>query len=415
MRFPLAILPVLLLAGCDDWLFTFETRIDPSARLTRETEIRHHGDSNGEQIASRFRLPASARLVHKDDGCARLEWSAAEPKDARPDFVLAVNAGRRDPHNAIEWAREDCVFFDRYVYREEFHDSVDEADRDAATERLFAFLRGIVVQALAMETDGRYGLAPLEAWLDGPARHLAFDVARILCTEKDSARAERRIAARLGADGIEVEEKNFEAPIERFLEKKLEELLVPREGAPRFDARPLFARDENGKRRLDKVLEDAAVIFHGSKEAADKAAEDAVRAVTGDMGNVDVAFRARVVMPGRVFRTNGAVEQADRDARVFWTFGSHDVAGTGHALECESIVMRPDVLARAPGGRADLGAPGVLAAIAAVAGLDADARARLRIAFLELDVATPDAAKDRLPEELRGPFEKLLEAAARGR
>jgi hypothetical protein len=418
-------LAALALAGCDRWILTFETRIDPAARMTRTARIEHQHDhetgeappENPDAIGRIFRLPEGARTIERSNDCVVLEQRASEPREAAPDFVFKIeNAGRREPRNAIDWRREDCVFFDHWVYREEFRDSVDEADRDAATERLVGYLREIALQAAAMDTDGRYDLAPLEAWLDGPGRRLVFDAARIACTEKDSARLAKRLAARLGAEGIAVGESGGanDAELAAFFEAKLPELLPPKDGAPPYDARPLFAKDAEGETRISALLELAATTLHGSKEAAQKAGEEALRAVIGDVGNAPLEFTARVTLPGRVLRTNGIVEECDRDARVFWTFGAHDIASTGHTLELETVVWKPEALAQLPRAKAELDAGDVLAVILALDKVDEAGRARLGLAFREIsDETKPADARGRLPEELAGPFDTLLKIGAR--
>jgi hypothetical protein len=103
-----------------------------------------------------------------------------------------------------------------------------------------------------------------------------------------------------------------------------------------------------------------------------------------------------------------------RDAAAVWTFGSSAVARTGYALELETAVMKPEALARLPAPKATLGARDLLRAIDALAGLDAEARARIGAAVASLaDGVSRDAARDALPERLREPFAKLVEVGSR--
>lgn len=423
----LAALLAIALAGCDRFVVTIKTRIDPGGRLEREMRISNVGEKGPTTVERAFKLPASARIVERsEDGeTIVLALSARSPEELEPDFAVraegAEKAGRPPPRNAVEWRKRDCVLFDHWVYRETFHDSVDEADRDGATDRLFGLCRQVVVTAAALEAAGRYDLGALERYLDGPARHLFFDLVRIACTEKDEKRRERRIAARLGAEGVAAPVGEGGDAVARALSHfaigKLAELLVPKEkGLAPFDATPFLSGDERATERLLALLKYAATAHHGSEEKAEEAFLEALGAVRGDMEGAPIEVRAHVAMPGRPLRTNGWLGEPDpRETRVFFEFEAEDVARTGHVLELETVVLKPEVLARVPSGKASLEDEDVLNVIRWLSDRSDAERERLSKAFAALDgKRPPEEVEETLPEELRCDFRLLVGAGSRG-
>lgn len=419
---------VVALAGCDKWAVTVESRLDGGGRLARTTTIEFFGgddEAKEDRIGPLFRIPEGAQMLEQTKKKVVFATSARNAREARPDFALKVDgAGTRpEPRNKVEWEKRDWIFFEQWVYREVYKDSVDESDRDEATGRIFSLCREIVRTAAAAEAGDRYDLARLHAWLDGPGRAAFFDVARIAVTEKDSKGVMTRIAARLGAEGMALPEepsgKDIDAATLGFLRQKLPELLQPKPGQQPYDPEPLLRKPDSGDARIFTLVTDAAATIHGSAENAEKAFNGALKALMGDIGGHPIDFAVKVTLPGRLLRTNGYLDSeadARRDGTALFAFDTEAIARTGHVLEVESVVLKAEALAKLPTAKTDLSTRDVLRVIKALTPHDAAARQKLGAAFASLEGEkgpAPAAVRARLPEPLHGAFDEVLAAGSR--
>jgi hypothetical protein len=415
------------LLGCDEFDVSIRTRVDASGRIEREMQIANVGKEGSSPVEKRFVLPEPARIAERSEDGKRvvIALDAPAPGTLPADFVWraeeAVKAGRPLPRNEVEVRRVDCVLFDQYVYRETYRDSVEEADRDEAAERLFLLCRAVVLGAADIEAGERYDTRPLAAWLDGPGCRLFHDLVRIACTDKDPKRLERRIASRLGAEGIAVPldegEEGWSRALRRFAAATLAEHVVPtEEGARPFDAGHLLADDEESWKRLEALLSSAARAIHGSDEASNEAFGGAIHAVHGDIDGAPIDVTASIVLPGRPLRCNGLLGAPDlRETRAYWTFGAKDIARTGHVLTLETIADRPEVRGRLPRPAAALSDEDVVGVIDFLEGRSDADRAALSAAFAALGGRrTPEEVEASLPEELRNAFSWLVLVGSRG-
>jgi hypothetical protein len=270
-------------------------------------------------------------------------------------------------------------------------------------------LRRVVLAAVRHELGEAWGTARLEAWLDGPWERAFHDISRLLFEAHDQAEGEPRLRRRLEALGLQLPEGKidevFEASFSAFVAERLAALLDPPPGEPPYDARSLFVPDGAGERPVERLLEAAVQDVFGSSEAFDvalgAALDDITSAYSGQM-----TFEATVEVPGRVLRTSGALGEG---GRVHWRFRGDDVARTGYALVVESVIARPDRLARVHGAKPSLDVPEMLRILDLLEGATPEEREALAAAFDALThEEDPGAAVGRFEEPLRERARALL-------
>jgi hypothetical protein len=232
----------------------------------------------------------------------------------------------------------------------------------AALDEIFGMTR----QALEAELHATFGadldVAPVGRFLTKKARPLALELLPSIRRWKSLApepKAEQGKGWReiLTAHGVAVADSEGDLSSPANLEAISAWLRRGVAAAVSTRARPIDAAQLTFWPAGDDAGEQAAAIAQRTFGSADQAAERLATAAAalgglyGDAAGARFRFEWRLVLPGRLLRTNGA---PDRDG-VVWLQRDEDLAAGERVLEAESVQLRDDAL-RSLGARRELDA-----------------------------------------------------------
>ncbi len=320
------------------------TRVEPDGAVEREVRLSGRSSDGKEpsdaawlRETARVDLPARARWPRVEEGpgwiVARGRFKDAAEVPAPIGHLLPQ--GDVTDRDAILLERRDLVLLTHFVYREEYGDPFDESARagalDRATDRGTALVDEILrrrfgagidlsavdaflrrdLRALVMECRRRgesdppaeafvaLGLPPLpkSVPLDGSGEPIAEPLAWWVC---------ERLAERLAAGGTPADPRDVKRAFDDYIAAQGDDLLEP--GTDLAD--------------LGELLE---VYQHG---------------LYGQRRSTTIRFEWRMVLPGRLLRTNGV---PDGDGAV-WSFPEDRLSAEDRLMTAESILLRIEPL-----------------------------------------------------------------------
>ncbi len=418
------------------------TKVATGGATTRETELRRTVDSDNKSDPSRtkplreFFPTAFGEGFPKrseDANAISLAGSFPNPEAIPADFERAVDLVNNSSRNKISFKTEDILFGTRYLYRERFADAIEPEDLAKARDELIDQCIRFVRAAARYEFGRDFDTAAFETWVKSDLRKLLVDLMEIYYSERRNFgkkdphtgedgfdRAWKRVRARLEHSGLALD-ADMDAPLNRLLiESWISDQLalqLVRRGAtkhPKIEEFKYLFPEKEPWSGLERVMEKTAEQEYGSLEAAQKAFERSLLAVTGTFGSADFDYRfdCAVEMPGFLLRTNGNIEST---TSAFWLFEGEDMFPNGVSLELESAVMETDLCARIKELKASLEPRDAVWLISHLEGTDAPSRAEMKKALTECarygslawfdDPALPDP-QDRAT--LKGKLEPIL-------
>lgn len=323
------------------------------------------------QFAPGSRIPGViAHEMRYGSGLGFDQEAGAEPgedggyEEERPN---AAPGWRRD-RDEVSLAIEDLVVLDRWVYRETYGDPFDRTDRLGAIDGMTDLAAEALREELRLELGDDLDPAPAEAFLRGPVKRLAVELAE--SEHGGSGRSERtareerwsRILSRAGVSVAPRPSGDENGYWEVQAEGLLAWLRAGVAASVSTPERPVSPEDlgflpSSGEDVETRIRDIAGHVWGGEDELMERLEPllGTLEGHYGDSGSPRYRFETTVVMPGRLLRTNGAV---DRDG-VHWLFRNDDLARDEVVMEAESVAPRDDRL-RSLGARRELDTPRLL-------------------------------------------------------
>lgn len=347
---PLAIVAV----GCGpDVVLSYRTEIRPDGMVARRIEARGVAGAPSRDprpkdapalLDAEIAQPEAWRDVRRSATSIEVEGVFPSSEEVPPAFALGPPDRRVRENSRLAVAVDDLVVLDRYVYRETYADPYGPGQVDAALDDLVDLAWRVIAEEIRREFGDGVDVSRAEALARGPARDILGRIAAAMLRD----RGRPVVVAELQKRGLPVSH----APDDEFGDDQL--LLLSRVARERVavalstPSRTITAEElrfwpiENDG--LWPRIEELLARGEGGKEAMEATTRAALDALLGFFAGAggNYRFRFEVIMPGRMFRANGALDEEGAG----WFFRGDDVTATGRSMEAESIVLDDDALKR---------------------------------------------------------------------
>lgn len=362
------ILPLVLISpGCgSDILVQVQTTVLPGGVVERRVEalesqrLDEAGHPKPDRLLEVARPAVWKHIEEKNDRLI-LEGTFGTAADVPPAFSLSMGDQDQKPRHVEERDRlrlesSDCVVLTHWRWREIYSDPIEPVDPgpvlDRLTEKFILSFREEIRRQLGEAVD----TTRAEALIRGEGRLITGQLAEAmrgtsaLENEKDMSQTWTRVSRALGlpvaetADGTQFLDSQIWVLMARAREKVALAL-----STPDFPVAPedlaFWPISEDHRSEKPDFLES---LLDGPE------GEELVQALFGGFfgegGGHQFRFVMRVVLPGRLLRTNGAPD----DNAATWFFRSQNIRARGVTLDAESFAFDTSRLRRL-GARTDLG------------------------------------------------------------
>jgi len=370
-----AVALMMALAGCrGHWQIILHTRIAPDGKVERRVSVAGHEEHD---VAKAFEVPAAGPWSTREAGDDRYVVSGTfeSPAKMLSGYARRVEDVGETAPSRIEWQREDRIFYTLYKYRETITDVVTLDRFDSAADQVIDLGVEGACHVLDDCLGDTYDVSRLTAYLRRNVRPALKSVAWALCAsagrEVDTDRiasgesvlvsspeAIRTVKALVSRHRIEPEVVELLSDYSDTRAKQVLTRIVTRRVRLK-SARDRRLNDQERKQFGDLLFSDAmqkavGVSAQGflKKRLGDEKAQGAfIRKMWVSLFGAyqeflfgpDFRFRASLVLPGQVMRTNGYLFGP---SEVAWRFAHSEVCPFGYVMHATSVVYH-DVAQRA--------------------------------------------------------------------
>lgn len=357
-------------AGCgEEVVVRTTTRVERDGGISRRCEIIGSEADGATPTAAdwltdtaRVRLAYRERWTRVDESPGRISVLGffREAREIPPLLAHRTERGVVTDRAEARLSIEDLIVLDAYGWRESTGDPFGPAEVDAALDEILATIR----QALEAELRRTFGsdldVAPVGRFLTKKVRPLVLDLLPSIRRWKSAAperpgereRGWRAVLAKhqvpVADPGADLFARTNLEGLSAWMRRGVAAALSSR--ARPIDAAQLSFWPEGDD--ADQEAEDVAQrVFGDSSEVGERltAAASSLAGFYGDAMTARFRFEARLVLPGRLLRTNGA---PDREG-VVWLHRDEDLASDERVHEAETVELRDDAL-RSLGARREL-------------------------------------------------------------